>query len=62
VAALADDAFDEAKADQGGALWVHSAERLRDAVLKALRQIHAALNAEQRVRLAYLISTGTLTV
>lgn len=41
---------------------MHSAERLRDAVLKALRQIHAALNAEQRVRLAYLIRTGTLTV
>jgi hypothetical protein len=31
-------------------------------VLKALRQIHAVLNAEQRVRLAYLIRTGTLTV
>jgi Spy/CpxP family protein refolding chaperone len=60
--ALAGDAFDDAKAGEGGALRVRSAERLRDAVLKALRQIHAVLNAEQRVRLAYLIRTGTLTV
>jgi Spy/CpxP family protein refolding chaperone len=60
--ALAGDAFDDAKAGEGGALRVQSAERLRDAVLKALRQIHAVLNAEQRVRLAYLIRTGTLTV
>src|SRR5437868_15432158 len=60
--AVAGDAFDDAKAGEGGALRVQSAERLRDAVLKALRQIHAVLNAEQRVRLAYLIRTGTLTV
>jgi len=39
-----------------------SAERLRDAVLKALQQIHALLNADQRVRLAYLLRTGTLAV
>ena len=60
--ALEGDASDEAKPGEGGALRVHSAERLRDAALKALRQIHAALIAEQRVRLAYLIRTGTLTV
>jgi Spy/CpxP family protein refolding chaperone len=60
--ALSGDAFDEAKAAEGGTLRVQSAERLRDAVLKALRQIHAVLNAEQRVRLAYLIRTGTLTL
>jgi Spy/CpxP family protein refolding chaperone len=60
--ALAGDTFDTAKADEGGQLRVQSAERVRDAVLKALRQIHAVLNAEQRVRLAYLIRTGTLTV
>ena len=60
--ALAGDAFEAAKADEGGQLRVKSAERLRDAVLKALRQIHALLNAEQRVRLAYLIRTGTLVV
>jgi Spy/CpxP family protein refolding chaperone len=66
VAALADalagDVFDAAKADEGGTLRVRGAERLRDAVLEALRQIHAVLNAEQRSRLAYLIRTGTLVV
>jgi Spy/CpxP family protein refolding chaperone len=60
--ALTGDAFDEAKAKEGGDLRAQSAQRLRDAVLKALRQIHAALNAEQRVRLAYLIRTGVLAV
>ena len=60
--ALAGDAFDEAKAGEGGELRVKSAERLRNAVLKAMRQIHAILNTDQRVRLAYLIRTGTLAV
>jgi len=66
VAALADavgsDAFDAAKAAEGGDLRVKSAERLRNAVLKALERIHAILNPEQRARLAYLIRTGTLTI
>jgi Spy/CpxP family protein refolding chaperone len=66
VAAFADaltgDAFDAAKAGEGGDLRVKSAERLRGAVVKALQQIHAILNAEQRARLAYLIRTGTLAV
>jgi len=43
-------------------LRVQSAQRLRDAVVKALERIHALLNAEQRVQLAYLIRTGTLSV
>ena len=60
--ALASDAFDAAKAGEGGELRVKSAERLREAVLQALRQIHALLNADQRVRLAYLIRTGTLSM
>ena len=60
--ALTGDAFDTAKAAEGGDLRVKSAEHLRDAVGKALQRIHALLNAEQRVRLAYLIRTGTLTV
>ena len=54
--------FDAAKANEGGELRAKSAERVRDAVLKALRQIHAVLNADQRVRLAYLIRTGTLVI
>jgi Spy/CpxP family protein refolding chaperone len=60
--ALAGDAFDAARAAHAGDLRVASAARVRDAVLKALGQIHALLNAEQRVRLAYLIRTGTLAV
>jgi Spy/CpxP family protein refolding chaperone len=66
VAALADavagDAFDAAKATEGGDLRVKSATHLRDAVLKALQQIHSILNPEQRGRLAYLIRTGTLMI
>src|SRR5262245_47840932 len=66
LAAFADavggEAFDAAKAREGGDLRVKSAERVRDAVLKALQQIHAVLGLEQRARLAYLIRTGTLTL
>ena len=60
--AVAGDGFDAAKATEGGALRVHSAERLRDAVVKALQQIHGVLQPEQRSRLAYLIRTGTLVI
>jgi Spy/CpxP family protein refolding chaperone len=60
--ALGGEAFDETKARESGDLRVRSADRLREAVLSALRQIHALLTAEQRVRLAYLIRTGVLTV
>jgi Spy/CpxP family protein refolding chaperone len=60
--ALGGDAFDAAKAGEGGELRVKSAERVRSAVLKALQQIHAVLRPDQRVQLAYLIRTGTLTV
>lgn len=66
VSALADavagDGFDEARASEGAKLRVSSAERLRDAVLKALRQIHATLKPEQRSKLAYLIRTGALSI
>jgi Spy/CpxP family protein refolding chaperone len=60
--AVAADSFDAGKAAEAGALRVGSAERLRDAVLKALREIHAVLNPDQRVRLAYLLRTGTLVI
>jgi Spy/CpxP family protein refolding chaperone len=66
VAALADavagEAFDSGKASEGGDLRIKSAERLRDAVVKALQQIHALLDPDQRQRLAYLIRTGTLVI
>lgn len=60
--ALAGAAFDRSRADEGGALRVQSAERLRDAVITALSKIHALLDHDQRARLAYLIRTGTLSL
>ena len=60
--ALGGATFDVGKAAEAGELRVASAGRVRDAVLKALGQIHVVLNADQRVRLAYLIRTGTLTI
>ena len=60
--ALGLEVFDEAKAKEGGALRVKSAERLRDAVVKALGKIHALLDQAQRTQLAYLIRTGTLSI
>ncbi len=60
--ALGLEKFDDAKALEGGTLRVKSAERLRDAVLKALGKIHATLDQAQRAQLAYLIRTGTLSI
>ena len=60
--AVSEGSFDAGKAAEGGKLRVNSAERLRDAVLKALERIHALLKPEQRTRLAYLIRSGTLTL
>jgi Spy/CpxP family protein refolding chaperone len=60
--ALGSEGFDPAKASEGGDLRVKSAERVRDAVLKALREIHGVLNPQQRTQLAYLIRTGTLVI
>jgi Spy/CpxP family protein refolding chaperone len=60
--ALSGEAFDAAKAGAAGELRVKSGERVRDAVLKALREIHGVLRPDQRLQLAYLIRTGTLAV
>lgn len=62
VDAVSGEAFDDARAGEAGGGRVKSAERVRDAVLKALREIHATLRPDQRLRLAYLIRTGTLAV
>jgi Spy/CpxP family protein refolding chaperone len=58
--AVSGGTFDETKAKSGGDRRVQSAERLRDAVLKSLREIHAFLNPEQRTKLDYLIRSGML--
>lgn len=66
VAAFADalglEKFDEARAKEGADLRARSAERLRDAVAKALGRIHALLDSGQRAQLAYLIRTGVLSL
>jgi Spy/CpxP family protein refolding chaperone len=60
--ALGREQFDEPSAQQAAQLRVASAERLREAVVQALKRLHAMLDPEQRERLAYLIRTGTLTL
>ncbi|MGH7857750.1 MAG: Spy/CpxP family protein refolding chaperone [Candidatus Binatia bacterium] len=60
--AVGGETFDEGRAAEGAQLRVGSAERLRDAVVKALRRIHALLEPEQREQLAYLIRTGTISL
>ncbi len=59
---IAAESFDEGKAGAVAAERVKSAERLRDALVKALGRIHALLRPEQRARFAYLIRTGALTL
>jgi len=60
--AVASATFDAQAAADAAAVRVRSAERLRDAVTKALGDLHALLDPDQRARLAYLIRTGTLQV
>jgi Spy/CpxP family protein refolding chaperone len=60
--AVAAQAFDAATADRAAAARVASAERLREAVVKALERIHALLTPEQRETFAYLIRTGTISL
>ena len=60
--ALESDPFDDAGVSRAGAQRVASAERLRDAVAKALQRIHALLRPEQRAHLATLIRTGVVTM
>jgi Spy/CpxP family protein refolding chaperone len=60
--AIAGEAFDETKTTEVAAERVKSAERLRDAMVKALSKIHAILDTEQRQRFAYLVRTGVLTL
>jgi len=60
--AVAGEAFDETKVKEAADLRVKSSERLRDAVVKSLGRIHAALDPEQRAKLAYLLRTGALSI
>jgi Spy/CpxP family protein refolding chaperone len=60
--ALAAAPFAAEKANEGASLRVKSTERLQQALVKALQQIHALLDAEQRTKLAYLIRTGVIVL
>src|SRR5271165_6284219 len=59
---IASEAFDAEKAGAAATERVKSAERLRDALVKALGRIHALLRPEQRAKFAYLIRTGALSI
>jgi Spy/CpxP family protein refolding chaperone len=60
--ALVGATFEGEKAREGAALRVRSTERLQEAVVRALGQLYALLDAEQRAKLAYLIRTGIITL
>jgi len=60
--AIAGEAFADARAAEGGALRLASAQRLKEAVVKALGKLHAALKPEQRQKLATLIRTGAIVI
>lgn len=60
--AIGSETFDAGKANEAADARVKTAERLKEAVVKALGRIHAVLEPEQRSRLAYLIRTGVLTL
>jgi Spy/CpxP family protein refolding chaperone len=62
AAAIAGETLDAAQLTAATDDRVKSAERLRDAVVKAIGRIHKMLTAEQRTRFAYLIRTGALTI
>jgi Spy/CpxP family protein refolding chaperone len=55
------ETFDAGKAGAAGERRVQSAAKLRDALVTALRGIHALLRPEQRERFAYLVRTGILS-
>ena len=65
-AALADalvaDTFDPAAAAEAGTTRLHSAERMRQATVRALERLHGVLRPEQRATLAMLIRTGSVIV
>ncbi len=60
--ALESASFDEARIAALGEEQQRSEERVRGAVAQALRQLHGALDDEQRKRLAYLLRTGALSI
>jgi len=60
--AISGATFDAARAAEGHDLRTKTAERLRDAVEKALAALHAVLNGDQRGRFAYMLRTGVVVI
>ncbi|MGH7963737.1 MAG: Spy/CpxP family protein refolding chaperone [Candidatus Binatia bacterium] len=60
--AIAAVTFDVEKARAGAALRVKSRERLQEALVKALREIHALLDPQQRAKFADLIRLGIVAL
>jgi len=59
---LADDSFDATRAAEAGRARVESAERMRQATVRALDRLHRVLRPEQRAKLALLIRTGAVVL
>ena len=60
--AIAGESFDAGRVNAATQRRAESAQRLREAVSKALGQLHALLDPAQRARLSYLIRSGVLTL
>lgn len=60
--AMTDESFDAAKIEGIANERVKSQERLRGALVAALRRIHGLLSPDQRGKLAYLLRTGALLI
>jgi hypothetical protein len=60
--AIAGEALDEGKLGAAVTERVKTAERLREAVVRAIGRIHGLLKPDQRERFAYLIRTGVLSI
>ena len=59
---LAEDSFDAPRAAEAGRARVESAERMRQATVRALDRLHRVLRPEQRAKLALLIRTGAVVL
>ena len=59
---LAEDTFDATRAAEAGRARVESAERMRQATVRALDRLHRVLRPEQRAKLALLIRTGAVVL
>lgn len=66
IAAIAEaiegNEFELGKVESAGQAQVATAERLKNAVTEALRELHALLDDSQRKKLAYLLRTGILSL